>query len=88
MMEGLEREYAQVAVATQDFYAENPIYAFREPSENEKILETAVETRIFTPPNPKQKQLLDGWLDNNKKVFTFTGGNRMGKTTILTIIGI
>jgi len=88
MMEGLEREYAQVAVATRDFYAENPIYAFREPSENEKILETAVETRIFTPPNPKQKQLLDGWLDNNKKVFTFTGGNRMGKTTILTIIGI
>ena len=29
--------------------------------------------------NPLQKQLLDKWEDQNIKVFTYTGGNRMGK---------
>lgn len=37
-------------------------------------------------PNPKQKLLLDAWNNPKFKVFTFTGGNRMGKTTIGTVI--
>lgn len=37
----------------------------------------------WTPqkPNPKQKIMLDGYLDPKYKIFTFTGGNRSTKTT-------
>jgi hypothetical protein len=39
---------------------------------------------LFVPnkPNPKQKELLDAWLNREYKVFTYTGGNRTGKTTV------
>jgi hypothetical protein len=30
-------------------------------------------------PNPLQQEILDAWMDENYKVFTFTGGNRLGK---------
>lgn len=40
----------------------------------------------FTRPNPKQAELLKAWQDKSNKVFTFTGGNRLGKTTIEVII--
>lgn len=39
-------------------------------------------------PNPPQQVLLDNWLDESKKVFTFTGANRLGKTTIGVIIAL
>lgn len=39
-------------------------------------------------PNPAQKQLLEAWEDPNYKVFTFTGANRIGKTTIGVIIAL
>jgi hypothetical protein len=39
-------------------------------------------------PNPKQAQILEAFLDNGLKTFGLSGGNRMGKTTILTILGI
>ena len=39
-------------------------------------------------PNPRQADLLEAFLDPNYKVFTFCGGNRLGKTTICTILGI
>ena len=42
----------------------------------------------FTRPNPPQELLLKAWRDPTKKVFTFTGGNRMGKTTIGTILAL
>jgi hypothetical protein len=37
-------------------------------------------------PNPIQAELLEAWDDPRKKVFTFTGANRIGKTSIGTII--
>lgn len=37
-------------------------------------------------PNPIQKELLDAWDDPQYKTFTITGGNRIGKTSILSII--
>jgi len=40
----------------------------------------------FTHPNPLQKDLLDAWVDSRYKVFTFSGANRIGKTTIGTIL--
>lgn len=40
----------------------------------------------FHTPNPPQEDLLYNWLDDYLKVFTFTGGNRSGKTTIGVIL--
>jgi len=48
--------------------------------------ENAIE--FFTRPNPRQEELLEAWGHPHFKVFTFTGGNRLGKTTIGTIIGV
>jgi len=39
-------------------------------------------------PNPRQQEILEAWLEEFYKTFTFTGGERSGKTTILTLIGI
>lgn len=39
-------------------------------------------------PNPKQKLILDNWNSPQYEIYTFTGGNRMGKTTLGTIIGL
>jgi hypothetical protein len=39
-------------------------------------------------PNPKQAQVLEAFLDPYFKTFGMSGGNRLGKTTILTLIGI
>ncbi|MCD6162603.1 MAG: hypothetical protein J7K40_09355 [candidate division Zixibacteria bacterium] len=43
---------------------------------------------FFTKPNPVQEKLLSAWGDQSLKVFTFTGANRIGKTTIGTVIAI
>ena len=34
------------------------------------------------PANPLQAELLEAWDDQSYKVFTYTGGNRTGKTTL------
>ena len=39
-------------------------------------------------PNPKQAQVLEAFLDPQFATFGMSGGNRLGKTTILTLIGI
>lgn len=43
---------------------------------------------FFTRPNPPQEELLEAWDHPRFKVFTFTGSNRLGKTTIGSIIVI
>jgi hypothetical protein len=55
-----------------------------------KMLDYKLSNRIefFTRPNPAQEKLLKAWDDETYKVFTFTGANRIGKTTIGTIIGL
>jgi len=40
----------------------------------------------FVRPNPLQRDLLNAWVEPKYKIFTFTGGNRIGKTTIGTIL--
>ena len=40
------------------------------------------------PANPLQAELLEAWGERVYKVFTYTGSNRLGKTTILVIIAI
>ena len=39
------------------------------------------------PANPLQAELLEAWENQAYKVFTYTGANRIGKTTIGPIIG-
>jgi hypothetical protein len=81
-MTDILKEYAQKALEAKEFYKANKIFAFREPEEFEKIMEKAVGEKIFLPPNPKQAELIKGLEMPDKKVFTFCGGNRLGKTTI------
>lgn len=40
------------------------------------------------PANPPQEKLLKAWENPNYKIFTFCGGNRLGKTTIGVIIAL
>ena len=42
----------------------------------------------YWKPNPPQQALLDNWGDESKKVFTFTGANRLGKTTVGVVIAL
>jgi hypothetical protein len=86
--DALQREFAEKVLKWGEFFKKNRIYAFREPDADERKLEIAFGEKIFTPPNPKQAELLAGWDDPRKKVFTFCGGNRLGKTTIGTSIAI
>ena len=44
--------------------------------------------KLFRGANPPQKELLEAWKDDKYKVFTFTGGNRRGKTTIGVVIAL
>lgn len=37
-------------------------------------------------PNPPQQELIDAWINEQYKTFVFSGGNRLGKTFIGTII--
>ena len=43
---------------------------------------------FFDRPNPMQAKLLEAWDNPMYKVFTFTGGNRTGKTTIGAILAL
>ena len=71
-----------------EFLKVNRLYAFREPTRDEEVLQESVGEKLFMPPNPKQAELLRGWMRPEKKVFTFTGGNRLGKTTIGTVVAL
>lgn len=42
--------------------------------------------KLFRGPNPKQLELLAAWGNQKYKVFTYTGANRIGKTTIGAVI--
>lgn len=57
-------------------------------AEQRKFAEYKQKNKLeyFTKPNPPQKKLLEAWADPSYKVFTFTGGNRSGKTTIGVIL--
>lgn len=44
--------------------------------------------KLFRGPNPIQQQLLEAWENQQYKVFTFTGANRIGKTTIGAVIAL
>jgi len=62
----------------------------RETTILKQISKDADDNKIFhfKRPNPPQKILLDAYQDQNLKVFTFTGGNRSGKTTIGALLAL
>jgi hypothetical protein len=62
------------------FLKENRIYAF-----NRQRNPLYPEIR---EANPLQKRLLEAWKNPAYKVFTYSGGNRIGKTTVGAIIAI
>ena len=84
----LERQYAEEVLKVSEFYKKNKIYAFCDPTDNQRLMEKALGEKIWTPPNPKQRELIEGWKDPTKKVFTLTGGNRLGKTVCGVVISI
>jgi len=55
-------------------------------AKNRQVFMDTNRIDFFTRPNPVQKELLEAWKNPKLKVFTFTGGNRIGKTTIGVII--
>lgn len=83
-------EASRLLAEAEAFYKANRLYCFRDPigDAEYKIVELNPDEKIFMPPNPKQETLLNAWNNRNYRVFTFTGGNRSGKTTILGIIGL
>lgn len=84
------QEAAMLLAEAEAFYKANRLFAFREPvgSTEFKIVELNPDEKVFMPPNPKQDSLLRAWDNRNYRVFTFTGGNRSGKTTIIVIIAL
>ena len=40
----------------------------------------------YFKPNPLQGEIIDAWNDPIYKIFTFTGGNRIGKTTLGAVV--
>ena len=69
-------------VALNALFAKNRIFAFNCGKPRDPMYPEVREA------NPLQKQLLEAWENHNYKVFTYTGGNRIGKTTISVILAI
>ena len=74
-----EREVARL-VAFNAILAENRIFGFNQ-TRDERYPE-------YREPNGPQRALLEAWRDPRYKVFTFSGGNRLGKTFIGGLIAV
>jgi len=71
----LKRRKRDISVAKRDYRNANLIKFFNKPKEEYGL-----------PANPLQSELLEAWDNLMYKVFVYSGANRTGKTTILTII--
>lgn len=61
------------------------VRAWRHSSSNE---DSKCKCNLFKGANPKQQEIFDAWANETYKTFTFTGGNKLGKTTLGTVIAI
>lgn len=68
--------------ALNAYLAKNRIFGFNTGKERNKAMPD------IRDPNPLQAQLLEAWENPAYKVFTYTGGNRTGKTTSGAIIAV
>jgi len=73
----IKRQKIELLSQFRDYRKDNLIEFFNKPREEHGL-----------PANRKQALLLEAWNNPHKKVFTYTGGNRCGKTTIGVIISI
>lgn len=76
----VEKKEQERVVIVNDFLSKNRIYAFNRPR-NPAYPE-------LREANPLQKQLIEAWENPKYKVFTYSGANRIGKTTSLVIIAL
>lgn len=84
-------EKTRLPKPTKDVLLERLAHLERKEMElMEKMVGYRERNRInfFTRPNPAQAKLLKAWHDPMYKVFTFTGANRIGKTTIGAILAL
>jgi hypothetical protein len=51
-------------------------------TEVDKFQESNLIQFVPSQPNPAQRKILEAWMNPYYKVFTFTGANRIGKTTL------
>ncbi len=82
-----KRIFMEQAPKYAEFLRNNRLYAFREATADERMVEAAVGEQLFFPPNPKQTLILEAWNNPIYKTFTLTGANQIGKTTIEAVIG-
>ena len=71
----LKQKKANTLRLMAQYRQDNLIEFFNKPKEDHGL-----------PANPLQAELLEAWDNPLYKVFVYAGGNRLGKTTILTII--
>jgi hypothetical protein len=87
--DAIQRDYTEALLKAGDFFKKNRIYCFRHPTEVEKPVMVAMDDpKLFMPPNPPQAKILEAWENPRYKVFTITGGNRLGKTTIECVMAL
>lgn len=73
----LKQTKLQMLSQVNDYRNKNLLEFFNKPKEEMGI-----------PANPLQSELLEAWDNPLYKVFVYSGSNRIGKTTILTIISL
>ena len=71
----IKAELLQIKLEKKEFKDNNLIYFFNAPDSGLRA-------------NPPQSELLEAWDNPRYKVFTYTGGNRTGKTTIASILAV
>ncbi len=76
-----QAKYERVCLAEKEYALQ--VHGYREKNKLEYFT-----LHKLNRPNPPQAELLEAWEEPRYKVFTFTGSNRLGKTTLGTIIAL
>ena len=82
-----ERELQKILKIQHDHEHANRIKFFGIRDEA-KMADHAECCTLFRGPNPKQQQILDNWLSNRYQTYTMCGGNKLGKTTLGTVVAL
>ena len=74
-IEAIKRKKIETLQLMTEIRSKNLIKFFNKPKSEQGI-----------PANPLQAELLEAWNEPQYKVFVYSGSNRLGKTTILSIV--
>lgn len=72
--------------AERQYIEDNRLDFFLKP--HEELQKKFPDLKYLRGPNQLQAKLIEAWKDTKKKVFTFTGANRVGKTLLGIVIGL